>query len=262
MYHDAPNHILPLAKPMYLAADGSDTGVVLVHGFADSPYSMRSLAKSIHEWGYSVMVVRLPGHGSRITDLQQCTLSDWQEGVAEAVSELSKTVRRVVLVGRSFGGVLALHEAVTRPDGVAGVVLISTPHTVRKAWLYAAVVPWLKYILPRVKKRWAKRDEYVMRLEVGRYPEFSLAALQQLFAGFRTVRKEVLAGYTKPLLVIQGSHDTKGNPASAAYFMESVASTNKTLVWLDGVGHEPEEVHHHPKTLSAIRDFLANISHS
>ena len=40
-------------------------GALLIHGLSDSPYSFRSLATTLHSKGYTVVGLRVPGHGKR-----------------------------------------------------------------------------------------------------------------------------------------------------------------------------------------------------
>ena len=39
-------------------------GVLLLHGMSDSPYSLRALGEELHQQGYWVVGLRLPGHGT------------------------------------------------------------------------------------------------------------------------------------------------------------------------------------------------------
>lgn len=48
--------VLRAAKPI--------GGVLLVHGLSDSPYSLRAVAERLHAEGYTVVGLRVPGHGT------------------------------------------------------------------------------------------------------------------------------------------------------------------------------------------------------
>ena len=51
-------------------------GVLLLHGLSDSPYSLLTLARSLHEQGYFVVGLRMPGHGTAPSGLLSV---DWQD---------------------------------------------------------------------------------------------------------------------------------------------------------------------------------------
>lgn len=53
--------------------------VLLLHGMSDSPYSLHHQATSLHENGWYVLSVRLPGHGTIPSGLRNVT---WEEMAA------------------------------------------------------------------------------------------------------------------------------------------------------------------------------------
>ena len=54
--------ILPGAEPF--SHDGSNVGVLLCHGSTGTPQSMRPWAEHFADWGFTVRVPLLPGHGT------------------------------------------------------------------------------------------------------------------------------------------------------------------------------------------------------
>ncbi len=103
---------------------GSTTGVVVLHGFTGNPSSVRGVAEAMIAAGHDVELPRLPGHGTVIADMLDTGWADWYGETMQALGELSARVDRVVMVGQSVGGTLALAAALDRPD-LAGVVCIN-----------------------------------------------------------------------------------------------------------------------------------------
>ncbi len=103
---------------------GSATGVVVLHGFTGNPSSMRGVAEAMIAAGYDLELPRLPGHGTTIDDMITTEWNDWFAETERAIDRISPGVDRVVLVGQSAGGTLALAAAFGRPE-VAGVVCIN-----------------------------------------------------------------------------------------------------------------------------------------
>ena len=73
-------------------------GVLLVHGFTGSPPSMRPWGEFLHSKGYSVRVPLLPGHGTRVEELNKVKWEEWPAKITFELSELKKTCDTIFLV--------------------------------------------------------------------------------------------------------------------------------------------------------------------
>jgi carboxylesterase len=110
--------------PFLLEPAGSDSaGVLLVHGFTATPWEMRSLGAALAEAGFSVLAVRLPGHGTTPEDLAERRWEEWLAAVQTGHQLLAARCPRVYGVGMSTGGLLLLALAEAHPMG--GLVLLS-----------------------------------------------------------------------------------------------------------------------------------------
>ena len=112
------------SKPFYFP--GSGPGCLLIHGFSGSPGEIRLLGQYLSNQGYTVLGIRLPGHGTRIEDLNRITWQDWANAVLDGWHILSAQTEQVFLVGFSMGGALALQLAPILP--AAGLICLSTPY--------------------------------------------------------------------------------------------------------------------------------------
>lgn len=101
-------------------------GVLLLHGFLGSPADFGDLPRRLQAKGLTVRVLRLPGHATGPSVLDEVTPDEYGAAVQTARDELAATHARVSIVGFSFGGALALREAAER-----------------KPWRLVLVNPWL-----------------------------------------------------------------------------------------------------------------------
>jgi carboxylesterase len=88
---------------------------LLVHGFPGSPAEMLAVAEWFHERGWTVRGLLLPGFGPQIETLLERDVTEWQMAVSTALAELKRDYERVVLVGNSMGGALAIAAASADP---------------------------------------------------------------------------------------------------------------------------------------------------
>ncbi len=86
-------------------------GVLLLHGMSDSPYTLRVLARSLNERGYSVVGLRLPGHGTAPSGLKYVQWEDMAAAVRLFAKHLAALVpgKPIHVVGYSTGAPLAVH---------------------------------------------------------------------------------------------------------------------------------------------------------
>lgn len=94
-------------------------GVLLLHGMSDSPYSLRALGRSLHERGYWVVGLRLPGHGTVPSGMKSVRWQDMAAAVRLAFDHLAQNVGAgaVHIVGYSTGAPLALNLTLGAMDG-------------------------------------------------------------------------------------------------------------------------------------------------
>lgn len=121
---DASVAVLPGCAPWSHHGERS-TGALVLHGFTGSPASVRNVAEALASAGHHVELPRLPGHGTTIDDMVTTTWHDWLGTAVAAFDALAARVGRVVVVGQSMGGTLALRTALDRPGVTAAVVCIN-----------------------------------------------------------------------------------------------------------------------------------------
>jgi carboxylesterase len=115
---------MPGAEPFSHVAGGDVGGVLAIHGFTGNPSSMREVGEAMAAAGLHVEVPRLPGHGTDIADMLPTRWADWTGEVASAHARLAARAERIVVVGQSMGGSLALWLARDRP-ALRGLVLVN-----------------------------------------------------------------------------------------------------------------------------------------
>lgn len=105
--------------------------VLIFHGMTGTTSEIEDLATSLHEHGMIVVAPLLSGHGISFQDFRRTTALTWLED-AEKVFALSKDHQgAIVLVGLSFGSLLALYLATKYPQKIDALVLLGPPLKLR-----------------------------------------------------------------------------------------------------------------------------------
>lgn len=121
---------LPGAEPFFYPGT-SGIGCVLGHGFTSSPYEMRWVGRFLAEQGHSVYGVRLAGHGLHHQALRGMAWQNWLASMRDGYELLRSQTQKIILVGHSLSGILALYLS-TQVE-VAGAVVMAAPITVAHA---------------------------------------------------------------------------------------------------------------------------------
>jgi carboxylesterase len=113
----------------------SDTACLMIHGLNGLRYDFDDIAAQLRAHGYGTEQVLLPGHEVHHRVAIKFGWDDWAAAVQGRFTALAQRYRRVVVIGHSMGGALALHLAACEPR-VAAVAALCAPTT-----LHAGLVP-------------------------------------------------------------------------------------------------------------------------
>lgn len=201
---------------------------LLIHGFGGSLVEMEPLALALEAEGFEVVRLTLPGHGTTIDDFSRTFFPDWLAAVEHACQKEIARGRRVVAIGHSLGGSLALHLAAHYE--LAGVVTLSAP-----VYLYRFFPPeaadWrlpliglLKYFRPR----WPKAPDDPRARQIAPWGGYTgvrlLPQLHSFIQGLDTIEEE-LGRITEPLLILHARADEIVPESNALTIARQVRST-------------------------------------
>jgi len=113
------------AEYLRLSPDGG-VAILFIHGILGSPRHFDFLLPVIPR-NWSVRCLLLEGHGKGVQDFSRSSMAAWRAQVTQAVEELSAHHKKVLLVGHSMGTLLAIDQAVVRPEAVTGMFLLAAP---------------------------------------------------------------------------------------------------------------------------------------
>ena len=239
-----------VAQPVYV--EGGKTGILLIHGFTGSAAHMRKLADSLIPLGHTVMSINLPGHATTELDMANYTSDNWIEAGKAASKKLKETCEKVIVVGLSMGGNIALLLA---EEGVVDLcVTISSPMAtkVKGLSLTRVFAPVYKRIM------WMHSPERHKLLD----PKFDLG-----YSGFPTQKgydlhilikhsRRHLKNITCPILVIQSDADNTIWSGSGDYILENVSSTAKHKLLLSSVPHVLTISDKYPTVVNTVHEFI------
>ncbi|NUQ21031.1 MAG: alpha/beta fold hydrolase [Gemmatimonadaceae bacterium] len=252
----AANGIVPGAEPISLDADNG-RGVLLLHGFGDTPQTLHYVAEALHAHGYTVRAPLLPGHGRSLAEFGATRAKQWIAAARTAYEDLTAHHGPSPVVGLSMGGALAIILAAETPTMPALALIAPYVSMPRRARFVARFHPIWGVITPYFRSGGERsiHDES----ERARNRGYGVLTPGLLFELSRVVRRvqTSLPRIKSPTLVIHGLNDERIPPDAAEREYARLGAPEKRLVWLDQGGHVLTVDHGRDRVIGLVVDWLA-----
>jgi carboxylesterase len=256
-----PLGIIRGAEPLVLRAEGAAVGVVLLHGFGDTPQTVAALARALRDRGYDVDVPLLPGHGRTLEQFAKSKGSEWLMEARRAHASMRARHMRVAVVGLSLGGALAASIAADDPE-LAALVLLA-PYLDTPPWLrvLSHAAPAIGVVVPYVGGAGTQSiHDPAARAEALAYGATTPQLVRELVRVADAARA-ALPRVTAPTLYVQSREDNRITPAVASRAFASIGATTKRLEMLSGCGHVLTVDYCREQVASLVVEWLAEHAH-
>ena len=212
---------------------GNPTGVLLIHGFTGSPAELLPLGIFLNRAGFTVLAIRLAGHGTSERDLIRTNCGDWFNSVLDGYALLKNFCDKIFVAGHSMGALLSLKLSTLR--SVKKLVTISPPFFINGDLHLESLPPRSecenKFVLKPRRK--LKNVPPAVNKTYRKFPLISVHELVALMGDVKSILPKVQA----PLLVLHAEDDHTAKFESAEFLLKSVSSAEKTFVGISTGGH-------------------------
>lgn len=241
------------AEPILPEGPG-EVGVVFLHGFTATPWTLRDWAERTAAAGYRVSVPRLPGHGTSWRELEVTEGRDWYAAAERAFLDLRALCPVVFVVGVSMGGALALRLGEHYPDDVRALVLVN-PALQGNPQL--ALVPWAKHLIRTTDSIGSSISKAGVTEHA--YPRTPLKAVHAMMRLWSQVRARLDLVHC-PILLFRSEIDPVVPASSKDAVIRQVSSDEVTEVVLSDSAHVAPLDNDADLIVATTLDFLARNS--
>ncbi|GMW00258.1 MAG: carboxylesterase [Candidatus Hydrogenedentota bacterium] len=239
---DPETGILVGAEPRNLGPEDSPFALLFIHGFVGAGNNFNTLPDQAAEAGWHVRVMRLPGHGTRASDLKSVEAADLRKAVEQEVLDLQSKHACVVLAGHSMGGALAVLTASGIP--VDGLLLGAPYFGITHKWYYGLKPEtWVRISSPCI--RWVYKGKLFLQVndksakdKIVSYrwiPSKASVTLNEI--GGMVNEPEVLKKITCPVILFHATGDIAASYDAARHAFDSMPAKDKTFVDLPRSNH-------------------------
>lgn len=246
--------ILRGAEPFFLPGD-KDQGILLVHGFTGTPAEMILLGEYLQQKGYTVLAVRLCGHGTTPEDMAKTDWHNWYDSVCDGYDLLRGACSKVSVIGLSMGALLAMR--LSMESDIEKVISLSAPIFISSEKNLHLLPPLESSKGRYMTKRRRKMPDLPERCNVF-YHKMPLVCVHELLDCIAAVKSD-LAKIEKPLLIVQSRNDHTVKADSGNYIFDHVGSKEKEILHLDHSGHIVTLDTERQMVFDKINEFLAKV---
>ncbi len=236
--------------------DKEKIGIVLIHGFTGSDYEMEPLEQFLHDEGYIVNNILLPGHGTTPEDHKQHTWVEWIDHAQQELDKL-KSIDKTFVVGLSMGAAITYYLAVNNP-GLDGIIGMAGPIKIPdKIFYLVKLFPFIKYLKPWNKAMtsyWEDEDAMERCRDHG-YDKFSTKSVLELDKLLEEMRVR-LPLIAVPTLILHAEKDTQVPPNYSKEIYEVIPIKDKEIKWIERGGHVIPMDAGYKQAFEIIREWL------
>jgi len=263
-YDDINEHEIAAAdpSPFFLRPKNDNgIGVLLIHGLLASPAELRGYGEHLVQQGYTVMGVRLKGHGSSPYALRDQTWEDWYASVLRGFNILKAHCKHIFVSGFSTGGALALKLVSEQYPEIIGVCAVAVPiKFINPAFMLVSLLYGVNKLVDWVSsyegvKPFIDNFSEHPAINYRHVPVKSLYELRRLIHDM----DDFLPLCKLPVLILHGQNDPIVSVNSASKVIDKLDTKNKQLKIIDSNRHGilMENI---GGTWNLINDFMTDCS--
>lgn len=204
--------------------------IIILHGWGHTAGLWQSFGDKLKTLGYNVIAEDLPGFGTRINQAKNFDVPQYAIWFKSNFGEIIKK-QKVIIIGHSLGGRIALELAKDNLDWLEKLILIGTPAIyepstktkILKNLTFLKNLPLVSQLVPIIN------------------PEYEATKNNNLRETYQNVvshdQKNILHLVQAPILLIWGEQDFTV-PVSVANQMQKL-SPNSQLKIIPNSGHSP-----------------------
>ena len=208
----------------------SPLGVYIIHGFSNTTYEVRDLAKFLGKNGFHTVAKNLPGHGTTIEECNRVKYTDWISHAKQDIAELSSQSKKIYVIGCSMGAVLSLYIASIFP--INGLVVAGTVLKFRNPFEVNILVP----LLGRFIKITKKKNQDKKNTKFYGYRHYPLLALLQFRKLIKIVLKKINT-ISSPTLIIHSKNDKMSIEENVSILKKTMKPKKQKILIVDHAHH-------------------------
>lgn len=241
------------------------TGVLLLNGFGSAPNEIEFFLRYLAAKGFSISCPLIKGYSKfdNKEEINNFNPDNWLEEAKNALTELSVRAEKVVIIGVSFGGNIAITLASRNNKKVAGLIILETP--VFFTTKIALALTFLRPILEFFKINFVKKSKYLYRSKYKNdghsVPLIPVKAVGRIFKYIREHTRLEIRKVEAPIMIVQARQSDLIKKGCADFICDNVKSSLKEILFLPVDNHDLNLLDEEGRVLmiEKIEEFMEKI---
>jgi carboxylesterase len=248
-------------EPFSIETSTSDMVILYIHGIMGSPHEFRRIVHALYEENIHFKALLLPGHGSNGYDFARTKADTWQTHVNREIHHLKNNYSRIILIGHSLGGLLALNAALQYP--VDGIVLLNTPIKTRISFQQVSMSLRVLLGSGKVNDPMIRTYRETFSVDLSDWWTIPLWIPRLLDINrFARQTEKILHEIMVPVILFQSINDETVNPVSAEILKRELGDQLLSLTYLNKSTHAYFVDDEFNEIIKGIKRFLALVKSS
>jgi carboxylesterase len=218
-------------------------GFLILHGFSGKPIGLQRISLPLGELGLPSLTPALRGHDEDNPEaLIGIHWSEWVKDGEIALYQLLEEVEKVIVIGHSMGGWIALHLAIDHLEKIDSIIIAGA--TTRAVSLFGPAGP-LNFLAPAIKllqKRWEMPPVFVAPkyITYGNGYEWVPTKTWLNVFDFMKATEKRLPEVTHPILILHSKNDSMNSPRGVKIINEKISTPKdqKRIIWYEKTEHD------------------------
>ena len=218
-------------------------GVLIIHGLTANPDTVREIEPSVKQLGVPYRMPTLRGHGARSPEaLRGVTWHEWLSDAECALQDLLTESEKVIVIGHSMGGLVALNLAADSQGEIDSLILVAAAVQPASPLAPGQPLHFLSPVVGKLLKKWDFPPVYADSALASGNPNYLWAPMDAVlsFLDFTGTTRTRLSHIQPPTLILQSRNDSLVAPVSANIIYNGISTPaeQKEIVWFEKTNHE------------------------
>ena len=212
----------------------SNIGCYIIHGFSSSTYETKELAAYLGGKNIHTITRNLPGHGTSPEECNRVKYENWLNFIEQDLAVLSNKSTKIIVIGMSMGGVLALHLASLFP--IECVISAAAVFRFKDHKKLKYLNSFLCHFFPLRPKIKSYPKSINKKLIFHGYNQYPMIALNEFRKMTYIVKKELIK-IKCPLLILHANKDMSCGAFNINIIKKNVKSEIKEVKYYNNASH-------------------------